>query len=272
MLRRAGSTGIAGDSRFHRNPDAIMPVVAHLEELRRRLAVALAVTLVAAVGLGVVWLRLLTAALAPVAWAHLATSFRLVTLSPMEPFMTVVDVVLAAAVVVASPVWIYEAWAFLQPAVPAPHRRWVGQALFAALGLFWMGTATAFALVIPASLRFLLTFAAGVFTETVRADAYLGFVTTFSLALGGVFTLPVWLTAGVKLGWLTPQRLQRGRRWAVFASAALSAAVVPSQDPLTLLAAALPLYALYEGTVQLSRWIRPVSSAVAPGTEVPAAR
>jgi len=54
---------------------------------------------------------------------------------------------------------------------------------------------------------------------------------------------------------------------AMFASAVLAAAVVPSQDPLTVLATAVPIYALYEGTIQLSRLIRPIPVTFPAGAE-----
>ncbi len=246
----------------HINPERIMSITAHLDELRRRLMWAIASTLMAAAGLAIVWKRLLHMVLWPWLWADVGrkavTHPFLLTLSPTEPFFTVINVVLAVAVVVTSPIWVYELWMYLAPVLPIAHRRWVGRALAIGLVLFWIGVGFSFGLLIPASLRFLLTFASTVFTESLRAGYYLGFVTTFSLAFGLLFTTPTWMGVAVKLGWIRIDQLRKGRRMALFASAVLAAAVVPSQDPLTLAAAILPVYGLYEATVQLSRWIRPL--------------
>ncbi len=258
------------------NLDKAMTVTQHLGELRRRLFWAMGATAVAAIGLALQWRALLRGVLFPLVFAragHLTwAAWRrawesgwpahapLLTLSPTEPLFTLINLVLAAAIVVSSPLWIYEAWAYLAPVLPVRHRRWAGLYLVAGLALFLLGTAVAFLGIIPVSLRFLLTFSGGMFAEQVRASAYLGFVTSFSLALGVVFSLPAFLAAAVKLGILRAEQLRRGRRPALFASALLAAAVVPSPDPLTLLAATAPIYALYEGTVQLARFIRPVGT------------
>ncbi|MDA8193975.1 MAG: twin-arginine translocase subunit TatC [Thermaerobacter sp.] len=246
------------------NPDRVMSTIGHLDELRTRILWAGGVTGAVALALAVKWRELMAGVLWPWHLAHLARAdfpgrLTLLTLSPTEPFFTVINVVLAAALVVSSPVWIYQAWRFLAPALPLAQRAWMRRALLAGLLLFWTGAAFAFFGVIPASLRFLMTFANGVFAETVRASSYLDFVTTFSLALGAVFAIPMWLGIAVKLGWLTTKQLKRGRRIAFFASAVFSAAVVPSQDPLTLLAVIVPVFGLYEATVQISSWIRPLS-------------
>ncbi len=245
------------------NPLRVMPITGHLEELRRRLMWAGGSTLAAGFSLAIFWKQLLQGILWPWSWAHLPSPQglshpALLTLSPTEPFFTVVNVVLTVALLVTSPVWVYELWMYLAPILPPVHRRWVGFALMTGLLLFWIGVAFTFAILIPASLRFLMTFAASVFTESLRAGPYLSFVTTFSLAFGALFTVPAWLGIAVKIGWLRVEQLRRGRRIALFASAVLAAAIVPSQDPLTLLAAILPVYGLYEVTIQLSRWIRPL--------------
>jgi len=258
------------------NRDKAMTVTQHLSELRRRLLWAIAGTAVAAIGLALQWRTLLRGVLFPLIFAregHLTwegwrhawqapwpTHSPLMTLSPTEPLFTLINLVLAAAVVVSSPLWLYEAWAYLAPVLPARHRRWAGGYLAGGLGLFWLGTAVAFLGIIPVSLKFLLTFSGGLFAEQVRASAYLGFVTSFSLALGVIFALPALLAAAVKLGLLRAEQLQRGRRVALFVSALLAASVVPSPDPFTLLAAMAPIYALYEGTVQFARFIRPIGT------------
>jgi len=245
------------------NPDRVMSITAHLDELRSRIIRAGLWTILLASGLAFKWRLMMHEILLPWQLARIPEStavghLTLLTLSPTEPLFTVINVILAVAVVLASPIWIYEAWQFLGPTVPLAHRPWILRALLIGLILFWTGVAVAFFGVIPASLRFLLLFAQGVFSESVRASAYLGFVTSFSLAIGAVFTVPVWLGIAVKLGWITPARLRRGRRIAFFLSAVFAAAVVPSQDPLTLLAVILPVYGLYEATIQVSRWIRPL--------------
>lgn len=261
------------------NVNKVMDVTAHLSELRARLLWALASTAVAALALIPWWRILISWVLFPLRyarsphpdwhvwsqalWSPMGSS-HLVTLSPVEPLFTVTNVILAAAVVSTAPIWLYQFWAFFSPVLPWEHRRWVAFYLIGTVFSFWVGAAVAFLGFLPFSLHFLLRFAQGIFLPQVRAGYYLGFITSFTLASGTIFSTPALLVVGVKIGWLKVSVLKKGRRWALLFSAVITALIVPSQDPLTLAVVTGTLYALFEGALVLAGLIHPLPLQMRP--------
>ena len=252
----------------------VMSVAAHIEELRRRVFLGAAVTIAVGIALVLRWRLLMQIVLLPV---YAPTSFlaldsrfpylrwdwtlppigtgghQLLALSPVEPFFTVINVIAASSLILTSPLWFYQAWAFLAPVFDRERRRVVRQLAFMAIALFIVGASFAYLIVLPAALRFLTTFGAGVFDVQFRASYYLGFVSSFLLAVGGVFDVPPVLLTLLALGVVSARRLRRWRRVAVFAAGLIAAFVVPSQDPLSIGLVMVPIYLLYEVTI----WIAP---------------
>ncbi len=252
----------------------VMTIADHLQELRRRLYVSVAAVLMVAIVLFLDWRLLMRVILLPVyaggtflrvhpgfpfvSWDWNlplvgTASHQLLALSPLEPFFTVIDVVLAASLIVTSPLWLYQLWAFFAPVLDRSKRRIVRELAIMAIILFVLGAAFAYLVVLPAALQFLIQFGIGVFDVQFRASYYLGFVSTFLLAVGAVFDVPPALLTLMALGVVTSQRLRRWRKYAVFAAGAVSAFVVPSQDPISVGLVMLPIYLLYE----ISLWLAP---------------
>ncbi len=252
----------------------VMSVADHIEELRRRVFFGAAVTIVAGILLVLRWRLLMQIVLlpvyAPTSFLSLTHSFpylrwdwalppigvgahRLLALSPVEPFFTVINVIAASSLIITSPLWFYQAWAFLSPVFEPRRRKVVRQLVFMAIALFLVGATFAYAIVLPAALRFLTTFGSGVFDVQFRASYYLGFVSSFLLAVGGVFDIPPVLLTLLALGVVSTRRLRRWRRVAVFAAGLIAAFVVPSQDPFSIGLVMVPIYLLYEITI----WMAP---------------
>jgi sec-independent protein translocase protein TatC len=224
--------------------DAV-PVVDHLDELRSRVIVS-----VAALG----------AALALCFWQnHLVLDVlgrplhgrQLLTLSPTEPFVTTLTVCAYASLVLALPVVLYEAYAFLVPALGPRERRTAIPLLLLVPVLFLAGVAFAYFVVVPAALSFLLHFNQDQFNTHLQAKEYYGFLTSTLLAVGAVFQVPVGILALTRLGVLTPAKLRKNRRYA-YLGCVVVAAALPGVDPVTMLFEALPLFALYELSVVLA--------------------
>ena len=131
------------------------------------------------------------------------------TFSPSEPFMVSLKVWVAGGILVASPVLIYELWAFLAPAFTASEKRYFYPVVFASSALFLAGCALAYFLVLPKGLAFLLTFSAGFFNVQLRAQDYFSFMALFILAFGVVFELPVVLVLLAKVGVIDDRWLQQ---------------------------------------------------------------
>jgi sec-independent protein translocase protein TatC len=231
----------------------------HLDELRKRLFVCLI-----AVTLGVILAALFNsfmfeALLFPIRQVPgLPQSAQsITTFSPAEPFMVSLKVWVVGGLIVASPILIWELWAFLAPAFTANEKKYFYPIVFASSALFLAGCALAYFVVLPKGLAFLLTFSAGFFNVQLRAQDYFMFMALFILAFGVVFELPVVLVLLAKVGVIDDKWLRKNRRWAVIAMAFAAAFITPSQDAFSMLAMFLPLYVLYEVSIVLARIVQP---------------
>lgn len=227
--------------------DERMTAVGHLDELRRRLVLGVVALGVAFAAMYAVHGRLVAVLTAPLPDGH----ERLVTLSPTEPFITTLKVSLWAAVLVALPVWLYQVYAFVIPAVADQSRRVMLGVVGGLCGLFAAGVAFGYAVVLPVALRFLLGFGEGTFDAQVRAGEYFGFATTMLLASGVMFEVPVAMLALARLGVASATLYRRHWRVAVVVMAA-AAALLPGGDPLSMLLLMAPQLVLYAVGIGLS--------------------
>ena len=175
-----------------------------------------------------------------------------ITIGLGEPFSTSVTVALAFALALALPLLLWQAWAFVAPAVAPADRRAVRPLLALAPALFAAGVAFAYTLVLPPAIRFLQGFNHGAFDAFVQARDYYRFELTTMLALGAIFQLPVVMLVLGRVGLLGSATLRAKRRYAVVALAALAAAL-PGTDPVTTLLELVPLLALYELSIVMLR-------------------
>src|SRR5680860_282819 len=228
-LRRVGS-------------DDRLSVVDHLDELRNRLivsALALVVAFAAAYGFHEQLIEFLQ--------QQLPQRFQdtgLITLSPTEPFFTTLKVCFWAAILVALPVWLYQVYAFIIPAVQDQPRRRMLAVVAGASALFLAGVAFGYWVVLPVALEFLLNFGDDTFLTQVRAGEYFGFVTTLMLGSGLMFEVPVAMLALARIGVATASLYVSQWRVALVAIAAL-AAILPGGDPFSMLLLMIPQIALY---------------------------
>jgi sec-independent protein translocase protein TatC len=177
----------------------------------------------------------------------------LVTLSPTEPFLTTIKVSAYAALLIALPVLLFQAYAFLLPAFSPTERRVALPLLLMVPVLFVAGAAFAYFVILPPAIAFLLGFNADEFTVQLRASEYYGFALMLLIALGVCFQIPVGILAATRLGITTPERLGRNRRYAVLVIAVVAMVATPSQDPATMLLTMAPLLVLFELSILLAK-------------------
>jgi sec-independent protein translocase protein TatC len=231
---------------------AEMPFLDHLEELRWRIIwslVALAAGMVIGFGLVAEFdvIGLLVRPIAP-----LLHGGKLIYTHPGDPFGIMVEVAFAIGIVLAAPVILYQAWAFVAPALHAHEKRTVMPVIGGAVVLFVAGVSLAYFIVLPISLRFLLGLQTASLQSLISAADYFGFAVGMSLAFGVAFELPIVIVALTALGIVTPQILNRYRRHAIVVVVVIAAVVVPGQDVTSMFALAVPLYLLYELSILLS--------------------
>ena len=222
-----------------------MPLVAHLEEFRNRLVKAAAAVLVGSIVSFIFrdWIfDLLTGP-----WDQVAGDRDLAFFRPTEAFSLFMRLSLFGGFVLASPVVMWQAWAFITPALKERERRYVVPAALA-LGSLFIGGVVAGYWALGRGLDFLLDFGTGL-EPTIGGSFYLSFAMRFILVFGLAFEFPVFLFAASALGVVSRDRLAKGRRWAILVIVIIGAVITPSGDPLTLALLSAPLYILYEATL-----------------------
>ena len=170
-----------------------------------------------------------------------------------EGFSVAMRLALFGGTLLASPVLLYQIWAFVNPALTARERKWTVPIAITLAVLFSGGVAFGY-FILPRGLEFLLGIQSGL-EPIIGVSSYISLALRFLLVFGLAFEFPVFLFAAAAAGLLSSQQLKQGRRWAVLIIVVLGAVVTPTGDPLTLLALSIPLYLLYEVTIVLVKLI-----------------
>lgn len=224
----------------------------HLEELRRRIIIVLCA---GAAPFFATFMLLRYQALDIALWPmrSRAPETILATLRPEELIFVAAKIALAAAIVVASPVAIYQAWAFISPGLKENEKKAVKPLLLGAMVLFATGVAVCYFLVLPFVYEFFVQMNAKAGLQaTWSVDKVVGTTLMMLLAFGGGFELPVVIVLLTQLGLVTPKTLVTRRKYAVLLIATVSALITPA-DPFSMIVMAIPLYVLYEFSIILSR-------------------
>jgi sec-independent protein translocase protein TatC len=236
-----------------------LTLVEHLDELRTRIIISIAV-FAAAFAL-CFWQnsRLLDIANGP-----LPGGLTPITFGVTEPFTTTVTISAYAALVISLPVILYQAYAFVLPALTTREKRVVVPFLIMVPVLFVAGVVFGYFVVLPAATKFLLNFNDNQFNIQVRARDYYSFFTLTLGVMGLIFQLPIGILAVTRLGIVTPEQLSKNRRYA-YVILLIVAMLLPGTDPITMLIEAVPLLLLYEASVLLARALgRPSDEASEP--------
>ncbi|HEV7771511.1 MAG TPA: twin-arginine translocase subunit TatC [Solirubrobacterales bacterium] len=241
-----------------------LSLVEHLDELRARVIVSIAVF---GVALALCFWQnqiLLELASGPLPSAH----DKLVTFGVTEPFTTTMTVSAYGAIILAMPILLYQAYAYLLPAFSKQQQRAILPLLLLIPSLFVAGILFGYFVVLPAATNFLLNFNDGQFNIQVRAREYYGFFAQTLLACGVVFQVPVGILAVTRLGIVKVEQLTRNRRYA-YLGCAVVAAALPGVDPVSMLLETGPLILLYELSILLARAFGQPASLPTPGTNRP---
>jgi sec-independent protein translocase protein TatC len=234
-----------------------MSLAEHLAELRSR--VIRSALAIAAAGV-VAWVfyrpifRVMTHPYCALPVAHRlgGRGCDLIVTGVLDAFTFRLHLVTYVAVVLAAPVWLYQLWAFVTPALYQRERRYALTFVGSSLLLFGGGATFAY-FALGKALHFLLGFATGGLTPLIRVDSYLSFLTTLLLVFGVSFEFPLLVIALNATGMLSYRRLRRWRRAEIFLVFVFAAAVVPSGDPFTMTAMAVPMALLYEVALLVAR-------------------
>ncbi len=227
--------------------DRKMTIFDHLEELRRRIIVAL---LSLAVAICVCYLfswQILDLLRRPAEKASIPLELHYLTV--LDPFMVRFRIAMYAGLIISLPVIIYELLAFIAPALRKREKKMMYASLAFILAFFMIGVAFCYFYVLPAGLNWLVGQAGGHLQPMLTAQDYIGLVTILLLALGIAFETPLLVWLVVRLGIVTPQRLHKNWRWAVVFTLVFAAFITPDWNPITMLLVSVPMFLLYEGSI-----------------------
>lgn len=233
-----------------------MTIVEHLEELRRRLIWS-ALTLVVTIGVSFAYSpKIFKLLLAPVVTPIEKAGGAIAYMSIAEGFLIQFRLAAYVGLVLASPVIGYHILAFVLPGLTPQEKRFIWTYLPAAVVLFALGSALAYLVFLPYAVSFLVGFASGQAKTLVSVNSLISFVTGFVLPFGVVFELPLVVALLTRLGLITPRFLSRIRKYAILVIFVIAAIITPSPDVISQTLAALPLYALFEASILVSRVVR----------------
>ncbi len=236
----------------------VMTLVEHLEELRRRLLVAVIAIVVASVVAFVFWDPIFGFLLSPLpnisSSASIMQHGKLVINDPIGSFMIALKVSLAVGITIAIPIVLYQVWGFLAPGLTRKERKYAVPFTLLGVGLFFIGLVVGF-VVLRYPIDWLINFGSDRFIPLITADAYFTFVTYFLLAFGLVFELPLVLSFLGVVGVINSRLLREKRMYILFGLWVLSCFITPGADPISPIIIAVALTGLFELSVLLLRAI-----------------
>ena len=227
--------------------------ISHLIELRDRLLRAiLAVLLIFACLMP--WAGTVYDFLAQPMMAHLPVGTKMIATGVVTPFMIPIKVTLLAAVVLALPVVLYQAWAFVAPGLYAHEKRFALPLVVLSTLLFLLGMAFCYYFVFGTVFKFIAEFAPASITPAPDIEQYLNFVMTMFLAFGVTFEVPVVVVLLVKFGLVSLEKLKETRSYAIVGAFVIAAVVTPP-DVTSQFMLAVPMCLLYELGLLAARFV-----------------
>lgn len=232
-------------------PDGTMSLYDHLRELRYRVVIAVIAVAVTTL-IAAFFYRSLVAL---VVWPYNVAVVQYKQMNPdarvdlvnsglVQPFMLALKTTLVAGLIVASPVWMYQLWAFIVPALLEKEKRYAIRFVLAAVPLFLAGCALGY-FILPTGFAFMLGFTVDGVLNLQDLNAFLSLELTLILLFGVSFLLPVVLVMLNLIGIVTGAQLGAARSYAIFGCFLFGAMATPSADPFSMTALAAPMAVMY---------------------------
>ncbi|WP_030192974.1 twin-arginine translocase subunit TatC [Streptomyces sp. NRRL S-87] len=240
-----------------KDPEGRMPLVEHLRELRNRLAKALlaivVVTIVAAFYYrGIIELftnPILKAVGCESTFAELAkqrdgTCARIVLNGLLTPFTLALKVSLMAGVTLASPIWLYQLWAFVAPGLHRSEKRYALSFVAAGFPLFLCGGYFAYE-TLPTMAQAMISLSPADLDNQLPLDDLLDLITRMVVVFGLSFEMPLLLVLLNFGGVITGKRMLGWWRGMILGITVFAAVATPSTEPISMLALSVPIWVLY---------------------------
>jgi sec-independent protein translocase protein TatC len=174
---------------------------------------------------------------------------------PMDVFMMKIKVAFLVAVVLGAPIWLYQFWKFLEPALYPKERKYVVPFIAATIFCFFSGVAFCYYAMLPMALKYLIGIGQDVGTPMITVTDYVSLLTIMILGFGFVFETPVILVLLAMLNIVSAEMLASNRK-IIFVVILIIAAVITPPDPISMLGMAIPCYLMFEMSILIIRAIK----------------
>jgi len=244
-----------------------MSLTEHLQELRRRVVISLLAVFAGTI-VGFIWyqwapgpvmplgelIRRPYCSLPPELRADLTSdgSCRLIATTPFEMFMLRIKVGFLAGLVFASPVWLYQIWAFITPGLHKNERRWTLSFVSLAVTLFVAGAVIAY-FIVDQGLELLMSIGREYQIAALSGQQYYNFVLALIVIFGVSFEVPLVIIMLNLAGLLRYDQVKDKRRIIIVALFIFAAVATPGQEPFSMIVLALSLSLLVELAFQFCR-------------------
>lgn len=235
--------------------------ISHLIELRSRLLRSFLALLLVFIGL-FPWAADLYALLAQPLLAKLPAGGQMIATDVTTPFFVPLKVAMMAALLIALPYILSQAWRFVSPGLYEHEKRLVLPLIAASSALFYCGMAFAYFAVFPVVFGFITASAPQGVAVMTDIDKYLSFALTMFVAFGVTFQVPVAVVVLVRMRVVTPAKLREIRPY-VIVGAFVAGAIFTPPDIVSQFMLAIPLWLLYEAGIVVAGWMT-VPPAKAP--------
>jgi sec-independent protein translocase protein TatC len=225
-------------------PDEQLTLVEHLDELRTRIVVVLAVLTLA---VAIAFYKsgdILNFLADPLPHQPNGDPYRFLATSPLDGILTSISISIYSGLLVVMPIATYQLYAFVIPAFAEQHHKHLRPLLLMIPGLFVAGVVFAWYLVVPPAIHFLIDYNNQAFDYRLRAKDYIQFVLLTLLAMGIVFEMPVVMLILARLQIMSSALMRRHWRISIVVLAVV-AMLLPGVDPISFIVEFIPLLALY---------------------------
>jgi sec-independent protein translocase protein TatC len=231
-----------------------MPLTDHLGEFRRRLTIIIVALLITACVMYEATPSIIEILVDPIA-PYLPNGGKLTVLTALGGFTIRFKVAMFVAVIVCTPLTLWEIMAFFLPALKPNERKWVEPTVAALVILFFIGMVFCYFVILPAAFGWLIQQTNDFATVTPTAEDYLNMIMLFEIGFGLAFELPLVIFYLVVLH-LVPYRTMRQQwRYVYIGLMVLSAMVTPDGSPVTMLLMFAALIGLYELSLLIARQV-----------------
>ena len=236
-------------------PDKELSLVEHLAELRKRIIYCLIPFVIAAAFSASFAKAILNFLRFPSNGLIKSLAF----FSPQEIAVVYTKIAVFSGLSLTLPIIFYHLWRFISPALEEKHKESIFSFIFWASLAFFSGCLFGYFLLVPVSLKFLLSLGSDELTAVISISKYISFVLALILGSGVVFEIPVviWLLTRLKI--VNSGFLRRKRKFAIAGIFILSAIITPTTDPLSMCLLAVPMLMLYEISIWVAKWNSPRS-------------